>query len=249
MFSLIKVFNFIIFPPSMFIIILFIALCFIRKRGKIAVVLIIADIVIIYMLSIEPVKNIILSPLENYAAPINLKAKHHADYIVVLGGGSINSSPDENGGGSLPGDAMKRAMYGVYIAGIFDIPLIYSGGKLSEAQTDSEADIAVKIMSRYASMKIKLIKEDRSRTTFENAQFIKSTYNPGKIIIVTSAYHIKRSLYSFQRAGIECIPAPTDYKIDKAGYNATSFIPKTGELDDTYKGLKEYAGLIFYNLK
>jgi len=249
MFTLLKIFNYVIFPPSLFIIILFFALYYINKSRKKTVILIIADIIILYSLSIEPVKNIILSPLENYASPIDLKLNHHADYIVVIGGGTINSSPEEDGMGSLTSDAMKRALYGIYLAGIFKVPVIFSGGEISSSQKESESEIALRIMKRYAPEEIKLLKEDQARTTSENAEFVKTKFNPKKIILVTSAYHMKRSLYSFTKAGMECIAAPTDYKIDGPRYNATSFIPKTGEMDDLYKGLKEYAGLIFYRFK
>ncbi len=249
MFTLMKIFNYIIFPPTIFIVILFIALYYIRKSRRIAVIIIIVDIILLYTLSIGLVGNIILSPLENYTSPINLKEKHHADYIVVLGGGSINSSPEEDGKGSLPPEAMKRALYGVYLAGIIEVPVIFSGGKVFSDETESEADIALRIMKRYTAKKIKFIKEDRSRTTFENAEFIKKTFNPEKIILVTSAYHMKRSLYSFKRAGIECIPAPTDYKLDNSGYNFMSFIPTTGGMNSIFIGMKEHVGLLFYKLK
>jgi len=249
MFTIIKIFNYIIFPPSVFIIILLSALFYINRNNKKAVILIVLDIILLYSLSIEPVKNLILAPLENYSSPINLKQRHNADYIVVLGGGTVNSSPEENSKGSLSPDSMKRALYGVYLAGIFKVPLIFSGGRLSEKQSESEANIALRIMNRYAAKEIRLIKEDGSRTTFENAEFIKSRFNPKKIILVTSAYHMKRALFSFNKAGIECIAAPSNYKSGKSGLNITSFIPKTGEMDDIYKGLKEYAGLIFYNFK
>ncbi len=249
MFTLMKVFNYIIFPPSIFILILLAALFYIRNSRRKAVIIIITDIVLLYTLSIGFTGNLIYSPLENYAVPINLNEKPQADYIVVLGGGAINSSPEEEGRGSLPPEAMKRALYGLYLAGIFDIPLIYSGGKVFGGETESESDIALRIMKRYTVKKIKLIKEDRSRTTFENAEFIKSTFNPEKIILVTSAYHMKRSLYSFKRAGIECIPAPTDYKLDNSGYSLMSFIPSTGGMDSVFRGLKEHVGLLFYRIK
>lgn len=249
MFTITKIFNYIIFPPAIFIVILFAALYYINKSRKKAVILILADIILLYILSIEPVKNIIISPLEKYAPPINLNEKHNADYIVILGGGTINSSPEENGTGSLTDDSLKRAVYGIYLAETLKIPVIFSGGKLNNKQQESESDIAVKIMKRYASEKVILIAEDQSRTTFENAMLVKSRYNPQKIILVTSAYHMKRSLYSFNKAGITCIPAPTDYKADYFEYNATSFIPKTNEMDDIYKALKEYVGLLFYRFK
>ncbi len=249
MFIVTKIFNYIIFPPSIFIIVLFISLYFTNKSRRKTIAFIAADIFLIYSLSIEPVKNLILSPLEKYSAPINIKEKYDADYIVILGGGTIDPSPEEYGSGSLSPEPMKRAVYGAYLAGIFEIPVIYSGGKLFDSQAEGEADIALKIMKRFTSEKTVLLAENRSRTTYENAQFIKNTYNPKKVILVTSAYHMKRSLYSFNAAGIPCIPAPTDFKIDNSEYNITSFLPKTYEMDNIYKALKEYVGLLFYSFK
>ncbi len=249
MFTLMKIFNFIIFPPAMFIIILLIALFYNGRSRRKTAFLIIADIILLYMLSIEPVKNLILAPLENYKAPVDLNQKYNADYIVVLGGGTVDLSPEENGLGSLSDESTKRALYGIYLSGVYKIPVIFSGGRVFPDQAESEADIALRIMKRYTSDNTKLLKEDRSRTTSENAEYIKNTFNPRRVILVTSAYHMKRSLYSFSKSGVDCIAAPADYKIDRSGYNATSFLPKTSEMDDIYKGLKEYVGLIFYMLK
>ncbi len=249
MFIIQKICNYIIFPPSIFIIILLFALYFLQRNLRKATMIIITDILLLYLFSVEPVKNMILSPLENYAAPINLKEKHNADYIVVLGGGVVDSSPEEEGKGSLSPEAMKRALHGIYIADLYKIPLIFSGGKVFSNQTESEADTAVRTMSRFTSGRIKFLKEDQSRTTYENAMYIKETFHAKKIILVTSAYHMKRSFYSFNKAGIECIAAPTDYKIDHSGYNAISFIPKSSEMNGIFTGMKEYLGLIFYFLK
>ena len=249
LFAIQKILNYIIFPPSLFIIILIPALLFLKNSRKKAVILIISDICLIYFLSIEPVKNLILSPLENFAKPVTDSAVKDGDLVVVLGGGTIGSSPEEAGSGSLTGDAFKRAMYGLYIAEKFKLPLLYSGGKLFDSERQSESEIARKILAKYSSGKIKIYGEDKSRTTYENAHYTKEKYNPKKIILVTSAYHMRRSLYAFKNAEVDCVPAPTDYKIDSARYNVTSFIPKSGEMDMIYRGLKEYAGLLFYYMK
>jgi len=248
-FAIQKIMNYLIFPPSIFIAILIIALFFMKNSRKRAVIIIIFDIVLIYFLSIEPVKNLILSPLENYAEPVADSLVKTADLVVVLGGGTIESSPEENGRGSLTGDAFKRAMYGLYIAEKYNLPLLYSGGRLFDTERQSESEVALKILARYSSGKIKLYGEDKSRTTFENAFYTKEKYNPEKVVLVTSAYHMRRSVYAFKKAGVDCIPAPTDYKIDSSKFNVTSFIPKSGEMDTIYKGLKEYAGLIYYSFK
>lgn len=249
MFVIQKIFNYIIFPPSIFIIILLAALILIRRhRGK-AVLFIAADIMLIYILSIEPVKNMILAPLESFAPPVTAEAAKGADLIVILGGGTVENSPEEGENGSLTGDSFKRALYGLYIAEQYRLPVLYSGGKLFDAQGKGEAEIAMKLLSKYNRSGIKLMKETMSRTTYENALYVKERFNPRRVILVTSAYHMKRSLYIFGRAGIECVPAPTDYKIDSLDYNVTSFIPKSYEMDCIFKGLKEYTGLLFYTLK
>jgi uncharacterized SAM-binding protein YcdF (DUF218 family) len=249
MFAIQKIMNYIIFPPSIFIIILIPALLFLKNSRKKAVILIICDIILIYFLSIEPVKNLILSPLENFAKPLTDSLAGNADLVVVLGGGTIGSSPEENNSGSLTGDAFKRALYGLYIAEKYKLPLLYSGGKLFDSERQSESEIALKILAKYSSGKIKIHGEDKSRTTYENALYTKEKFNPRKIILVTSAYHMKRSVYVFRKSGLDCVPAPTDYKIDSGKFNVTSYIPKSGEMDMIYRGLKEYAGLIFYSLK
>ena len=249
MFVIQKIFNYIIFPPSIFIILLLAALFLIRKhRGK-AILLITLDILLIYVLSIEPVKNLVLAPLENYTPPVSKEAAKGAELIVILGGGTLENSPEEGENGSLTGDSFKRALYGLYLAEQYKLPILYSGGKLFDSQKKTEADIAMKLLAKYNKSGIKLMEESVSRTTYENAIYVKEKFNPEKVILVTSAYHMKRSLYIFKRAGVECAPAPTDYKIDSWDFNITSWLPKSYEMNCIYKGMKEHIGLLFYMIK
>lgn len=249
MFVIQKIFNYIIFPPAIFIFFLAAALILIKNHRRKAAALIFADIFLIYTLSVEPVKNLILSPLENFAPPATVEQINGCDLVVILGGGTIENSPEEGDNGSLTGDSFKRALYGLHLAEKHRLPVLYSGGKLFDTQGKSEADIALKILEKYNSRGVRLMKESMSRTTYENALYVKEKFRPEKILLVTSAYHMKRSLYIFRKAGIECVPAPTDYKIDSLDYNITSFIPKSYEMDCIYKGLKEHTGLLFYMLK
>lgn len=249
MFVIQKIFNYIIFPPSILMLILIAALFLLRKHKSKAAALIIIDILIIYFISIEPVKNLVLSPLENYAPPVTKESVTGADLIVILGGGTLENSPEEGENGSLTGDSFKRALYGLYLAEQYRLPILYSGGKLFETYKKGEAEIAVNLLAKYNKSGIKLMKETTSRTTYENAAYVKEKFNPRKVVLVTSAFHMKRSLYIFKKAGIECIPAPTDYKISRWQFDVTSYLPNTYEMDCTYKGLKEHVGLLFYMLK
>jgi len=44
---------------------------------------------------------------------------------------------------------------------------------------------------------IKIMEETSIRTTYETAVYLKEKFNPAKLLLVTSAYHMKRSLYFF----------------------------------------------------
>lgn len=101
MFFLKKIITFFLLPPGIFVI-LFLLISFFRKKEKIILSIALSSSAVIYLLSIEPVKDIILSPLEErYKKPKNVEA----DVIVVLGGGSYNT-------GVLTDDSLKRLLTG-----------------------------------------------------------------------------------------------------------------------------------------
>jgi uncharacterized SAM-binding protein YcdF (DUF218 family) len=246
MFIIQKMMNFLIFPPAIFILIGFMGLIFIRKNFKKGFYILCFDFILIYLLSIEPIKNLILYPLESYSPPLNYNVKDKVSLVVVLGGGTVETSPEDQG--SLHADSFKRAMYGLRIAKHYGIPLLYSGGRVFDSQRQDEALLAERLLNKYA-MGVTIFTESQSRTTYENALYVQEKYRPERVILVTSAYHMKRAIYAFNKASISVVPAPTDYKIDSWNYNFTSFLPKSYEMDCIYKALKEYLGLLFYKIK
>ena len=90
--------------------------------------------------------------------------------------------------------------------------------------------------------------ETNSRNTWENArETMKLGYE--KVVLVTSAYHIKRSVYCFNRQGVSVIAAPTDYKCDRGyNYDFFSFLPSISCLNNSYLALHEYVGLLIYRI-
>jgi uncharacterized SAM-binding protein YcdF (DUF218 family) len=93
-----------------------------------------------------------------------------------------------------------------------------------------------------------IFEEGSSRNTYENAAAVKRVFAPTRVILVTSAYHMPRSVLAFRRQAIACLPAPTDYRSQGGGYTVYSFIPSMNELDGSYRALKEYCGLLIYRL-
>ena len=106
-----------------------------------------------------------------------------------------------------------------------------------------------------------LILESRSFNTHENAVFTKEilqALNINKILLVTSAVHMPRSIAIFRHENIDAIPAPTDFLISERNliehtYTSQSrifsLLPTSQNLDYTTRAMKEYIGTFIYRLK
>ena len=195
----------------------------------------------LYLLSIEPVKDLILKPLEGaYPYPKSFK-ELECSYGVVLGGGVIPHSQEEGGAPSVRAQVFKRLFGGYKLWREKGIPLVLSGG-------DRDAEAMASVLTYLGVSKSSLIIEDRSRTTFENAKFTSKLVGKAKVCLITSAYHMKRSVMIFKSFGFKVVPIPTDYRIYNDNYTWRSFIPRGDYLEDSMAGLREYVGILFFSL-
>ncbi len=68
-----------------------------------------------------------------------------------------------------------------------------------------------------------------------------------KIILVTSAFHMRRALFMFENAGFEVVPFRVDYQVDdNAGLTVLRFLPSAEALAQSEKALREMIGWLFY---
>ncbi len=251
-----KLVDYLFLPPGTFIILLILAYVFFRmKKTRLFQVFLVVSIVLLYLASIEPVKDALLFPLENRYPPYHVVSTgpgtpRKAGYICILGGGISVSSPEEGGRGSPSGGALKRMVYGRRIAAETGLPVILAGGIVfRNSGSMPEADVMKGFLIALGMDETRLLTEDRSRNTWENAVFVKERYQPDTIILVTSAFHMPRSVYAFSMQGIDCIPAPTDYRTNRGPYSIRSFLPTMGALEGVHTALKEYIGLLYYTLR
>lgn len=95
--------------------------------------------------------------------------------------------------------------------------LIYSGGSASLfSGQPSEADAVAALLTDLYGSDLGLEREERSRNTFENAQFTLEMIAPeerGKTwVLVTSAWHMERAMGIYRKLGWTPVAYPTDYK-------------------------------------
>jgi uncharacterized SAM-binding protein YcdF (DUF218 family) len=70
---------------------------------------------------------------------------------------------------------------------------------------------------------------------------------PRRIILVTSAFHMRRARFLFERAGFAVEPFLVDYQTsEKSPLTVLSFLPNAEALAQSDRALREVIGLLFY---
>jgi len=93
-------------------------------------------------------------------------------------------------------------------------------------------------------------REDKSRTTWENAKNSKQLIEAEgvkKILLVTHSWHMPRAVYSFEQAGFEVTPAPTMFETaNPAGRLVFDYVPNVASLQTSSWMLHEMLGVLWY---
>jgi uncharacterized SAM-binding protein YcdF (DUF218 family) len=246
MFILKKIITLSILPPGIFIVLLLLGAIFLKKRLKL---LMVSLAILLYIFSIEPTKDLFLMPLEDTFKPPPVNEVKACDAYVVLGGGIYDNAPDIDGKG-IPGeDAMGRAVCAFRLFRLFKKPIIFSGGKIGERKPESE--VAKRLFLSLGVNENYVLSEDRSMDTFENARYVKELadrHKIAKIVLITNAYHMKRSKMLFDKHFKEVLPFPIGYKSSRMKYDVYGFLPNAGNMAVISIAIKEYLGIIFYKI-
>jgi uncharacterized SAM-binding protein YcdF (DUF218 family) len=248
LFALQKFVWFLLMPPACLIFLMLAGLVFSEKRRKTGRGLILAGITLLYLLSLDPVADILLKPLENAYPPLR-KLPLAADAVVVPGGGSVDlawldAPPVPNG------ETYTRLVKGVELATRMDIPLVLTGGngepfatRLNDAEVMAEAAYALGMPRN------RVIVDNRSRNTLENSRAVRKIVKGDRIILATSAYYMMRAVAMFGKRGFTVIPAPTYHQLQTRQGGAISFIPLAGNLARSSLALAEWLSLAWWGIR
>ena len=203
---------------------------------------------LIWLFSLNPFANFLTGGLESkFNIPRDLKG----DVIILLGGGIIDKVPDLSGYGIPSDDMLGRIISAVRLQKKLQVPIIVSGGKVYK-RGSAEANIVRRFLVDLGVAESCLIVEDKSRNTYENANYTReicSRYHFEKPVLITSGYHLRRSLISFEKVGMDVIPFPANFKSKSFNdYSWYDYLPASGSLALTAKALHEYTGILYYRL-
>jgi len=179
--------------------------------------------------------------------------KERPDAIVVLSGGirevswtGIKNTTNEA--------SLARLLEGMALFRDYNykgqVPLIISGGSGDpERRQAPDAPVMAETADRLGMPKEKVLVEGDSRNTLESAAAVAKLIKGRKIVLVTSAFHMRRSLLMFEKQGFIVQPAPTDFLSSRRPTTPHSFIPRAGDLFLTATALQEYLSRTWYGLR
>ena len=193
---------------------------------------------------------LLITPLENRferpAEPARI------DGIVVLGGGMDGEVNDVRHGFELnrSGDRMVEAVR-LALRHPEAKVVIAAGPAALALQQEPEAYAAKRLFESFGIASDRLILDDKSRNTEENAQFAKALAGADGTqtwLLVTSAFHMPRSIGLFRKAEFEIIAWPADYLA--SGEEGIRFKPDQSpeNISVATIALREWAGLVGYKL-
>jgi uncharacterized SAM-binding protein YcdF (DUF218 family) len=128
------------------------------------------------------------------------------------------------------------------------LPLLVSGGKLpdftlSHAAAMAQAlEVDLRVPVRW--------REELSRTTAENAVYsarLLKADGIGRVLLVTTAWHMPRALQAFRAAGLDPIAAPTGFA-GPANWYWENMLPSAARLQASTWACHEILGRLWYQL-
>jgi len=212
--------------------------------------LVVASVLLIAICGFSPIGKLLLYPLETRFPPWD-DTRGAPDGIVVLGG-AIEPALSAAHSAAVFGPSIDRIVAAAGLAHRYpNARLVFSGGNAGLGSGDAarEADFALPVFESFGLAKDRLIMERRSRNTEENAEFSKAIVGPKsgeRWLLVTSAYHMARSVGIFRKAGFAVEPYPVDWRTDgRDGFLRFSrfLVEGLGRVDTASR---EWMGLIAY---
>ncbi len=209
----------------------------------------IAGVVALVVAGLSPLATLLIAPLETRFPPFRDDGRP-VDGIVVLGG-AVESDASVRRDQLVLNEAGERFTAALDLGRRYPgARILLSGGGGSRLILDEppEAAVTADHLVRLGLERGRLVLEDRSRTTAENATYSReiAAPKPGeRWLLVTSAWHMPRAVAVFRKAGFPVTPYPVDYRTrDGAELLPFGFVSEGLRRLDV--AAKEWAGLVGY---
>ncbi len=249
MFELKKILSSFLMPLPALLILGFLGLMLImftakRKTGSLTVLF---SLMGIFLVSFQPVSTRLLMPLERQYTAF-LPVEGTIDYVMVLGNGHVvdDAIPPTS---ELSRTALMRLTEGIRILRMYPgAKLILSG--YAGGSEFSHARMLARVALALGVPKSDIVLLETAKDTWEEARQAAAFVQNRKLVLVTSAAHMGRAMDEFEAAGLNPIPAPTNYLAqENIAQPWEKYTPKARYLEQTERYWHETVGQLWQNLR
>jgi len=234
-----------VLPPMSALLMFLLGTALLRWKRKLGRVLQVLSLVWLWLASTPCVGGLLLCSLQSYPPLPTDEPLPEAQAIVVLASGADRIGA-EYGHPVIGPTTMRRLRYGAFLQRRTRLPLLVSGG-LPARNVPTLAAMMKQAAEQELGVPVRW-EEGRSANTFGNARHsarILEEAGVERILLVTSAWHMPRSVASFRHFGLDVVAAPTGFR---GGVFASwrSFVPHWNGLRDTCLAMHEWGGRLVY---
>lgn len=204
------------------------------KRQRAAKIILTLTCLLLVFLSYGFVSYWPLERLESLYPPLDVKMTRLNDitWVVVLAG-----EDQETVVRLAEGIRIYRSLPGAR--------LLVSGGKVYPTAPAPASEEMARMAGELGINPADIVQESISRDTKDEAKIIKSMLGVKQFILVTSAYHMPRSMALFRAQGMRPKPAPTGFLIKEANHlSPVRFFPSAESIHDAELVVHEVLGIL-----
>jgi len=212
-----------------------------------------ASIVLLAVFGLSPAGNWMIAPLEERFPPAVVAPGTDIAGIIVLGGAVDTYLSTARHQSALNDSAERMTIVPALARQYPQAKIIFTGGVSvggSVLWNDmTEAAVAKQLFESFGLPDDRMLFETKSRDTYENAQFTRDLVKPQPgqhFLLVTSAFHMPRSMGLFRKAGFDVLPYPVNYRTGGPQDAWIPFYAVSDGLRQSNLASREWIGLLGY---
>lgn len=175
--------------------------------------ILVTSVILLLVFGISPLGRQLVLVLEGRFPPWDA-SRGAPDGIIVLGGAIAPGVSKARGEISLSGAAERMTVIADLARRYPSAKIVFTGGSPGLFGGPREADYVLPLWESFGIARDRIILERDSRNTVENATMTKALLNPKpgeRWLLVTSSWHMPRSVGVFRQAGFQVEPYPVDW--------------------------------------
>jgi len=237
-----------IFMPLSVIVLLFLVSIFV-KRARVKKICFWSAFGLLLFFSNDIISNELMRLWEIPTRPYS-EVKTYRLGIVLTGTTMTKEFPDDRVYFSKGADRVTHTVE-LYKMGRLEKILISGGSGRLRQEDEPEANKFRKAMLMMGVDSADIIIENETRNTYESAVAVKEmltrmNYTDKDCLLITSAFHMRRSLACYRKAGLNVDNFTTDFYTHKRDYHLDAIIPSLEAISIWQKLIKEWLGFAAY---